>query len=354
MVIEANFSVSSGSSPYTSGSIANPIDLTTSDEEDNEITLMADKAQIKKRLIDKMKLSMTRKTANSRAATAGLGLTNVQDRSQSRKTRTDNGGPINATVPPLSGRSRSTAYRLRTLISASPLIDSSTSRPTAWKRSSPHNAWREETQSQRKKRKSSQGGITKLSERGGYVGASNGKVKVEGAEWPKKLENTVRGIMQTVGCNLCGGYCHCACAGVPWGQNVMDMEWTCPDCVELLRLGEDIEPVPPRRKDKEKKRIVSEPGDDDLFVMEGIIGTKEIPSTEPGKKAYKYLVKWYDWPIEESTWEEGTSIPHLPTALVDFESEALEADIDTNQKVVLLPVAQTVWDEHGEEKKGSA
>ncbi|KAK8869841.1 hypothetical protein IAR55_000409 [Kwoniella newhampshirensis] len=251
-----------------------------------------------------------------------------------------------------STRTRTTVSKYGSAPASSNTSDDRSCKVSGRKRSATSFSSSAERLNQSRKRKRSVGVITKLSERGGLLRRSDGKVRVESAVWPKKLANTVKGRM-------CGGLSHLACAGIPDDAHTEEMEWWCPDCVELRRNGKPVDPVSDRCRNKciryncimrDKQKIISKPGDELLYAMERIIGIKEVQSPRPDTKTYLYLIKWLDWPVGESTWEPKEHIHHLNSALTSFDFEALDAGLDSNGKVVLLPVAQEFWDEHGESR----
>ncbi|WVR05273.1 hypothetical protein IAU60_002285 [Kwoniella sp. DSM 27419] len=198
-------------------------------------------------------------------------------------------------------------------------------------------------------------GITRLRNRCSVLNAGDGDVKVEEAIWPKKREGTVVGLLYTV------KWVHWACAGFDEEYDLAGEEWTCPDCLanaqrSLLRANRPSRLHSPSGhmqqvglRDEQhigsrlRKKVLSKPGDDELFVIDKIIGMREVPSNHPGRKAFQYLVKWYDWPVESSTWEPKAHIPRIKGLLFDFHQEAAEAGVDVRQKVVLLPAAQDLF-----------
>ena len=68
--------------------------------------------------------------------------------------------------------------------------------------------------------------------------------------------------------------------------------------------GDKINSKNKEKLKKYKRNECPEAGEDDLFVIETILETKKTESNETSWK-----VKWMDYPPEEATWEDSTSIP---------------------------------------------
>ncbi|WVF72137.1 hypothetical protein IAT40_006949 [Kwoniella sp. CBS 6097] len=99
-----------------------------------------------------------------------------------------------------------------------------------------------------------------------------------------------------------------------------------------------------------KQKIETTDEDENLYVIESIIGTKEIPSSIPGKKEHLYLAKWRDYPVIDSSWEPKVHIPDIDDLYFEFYQAALEEGSDPRRKVVLLEEAREAWDEEGNKK----
>ena len=86
-----------------------------------------------------------------------------------------------------------------------------------------------------------------------------------------------------------------------------------------------------RNRDNLKKfrhEANSEAGDDDFYIIESILEINENEKT--GKKI---KVKWYDFPMEQSTWEDESTIPKFIPSYYD--------DISKLGLKLLAPVIKT-------------
>ncbi|OCF45457.1 hypothetical protein I317_00704 [Kwoniella heveanensis CBS 569] len=168
-------------------------------------------------------------------------------------------------------------------------------------------------------------GRTSLADRGEKLGMSDGIERVSGAVWPPRKSATVKGVLQTMKCDACDGHVHWACAGFEEEQDMHDVEWICPDCVERKRQGiekgftwrNEKKCIRPTCVQRLKQKIEQQPGDENLFVVESIIG-------EPKK-----------------------NIPHIDSMLQDFHQDASDENLDPRRKIVLLEEARQAWDEQG-------
>ncbi|EIW69696.1 hypothetical protein TREMEDRAFT_62564 [Tremella mesenterica DSM 1558] len=146
---------------------------------------------------------------------------------------------------------------------------------------------------------------------------SDGNARVKGSVWPKRGENTFRGVMQHIICQYCDAHVHWACAGLPDEIDLTGDDWTCPDCHTLLSLG-----------------------DEEQYYPESVIGRKTIPATKDERRQVIYLVKWYGYPIEESTWEKSTEV--LIAHKQEFQKKCDQLGFYSNDDF-LLPETKTFF-----------
>ncbi|KAK8869840.1 hypothetical protein IAR55_000408 [Kwoniella newhampshirensis] len=200
--------------------------------------------------------------------------------------------------------------------------------------------------------------------RDSLLAPGEGDDSTRGAKWPKYGINTVKGRMQEIVCDICGGRVHWACAGLPDGASMWNEAWSCPECIAIQReyaeAGSRAPSIPRAQQERclrnsciyrSMERIVRKPKDDDEFYLERIIGRKAVGRQANGKRTFKYLVKWWDWQSYDSTWEPAKNIPDLKRNDDIFLHAAREADINVNYRVALLPEAQMWFTDTGEYKK---
>ncbi|WVQ98718.1 hypothetical protein IAU59_005849 [Kwoniella sp. CBS 9459] len=283
---------------------------------------------------------------------------NYQPDSNSSNSRSQRLGPLTRSqtgnAAPRTARSQHIASNSRSRSSFSGSTGTSTTRMKA-----------NSSQKVAKKGSRTFNGRTRLSDRSLRLGMSDGVARVPGAMWPPKKPATVKSLLQTMRCDSLTDLItpinprcrvHWACAGFEEDEDMSTIPWDCPDCRTREQQGDDSEPDQPDsgyciRPDcvmRAKQKIENMPGDEDIYVIESIIGKKQVPSSVPGKKRYLYLVKWLDWPLETSTWEPADNIFHLDNMLFEFHQDAHEFGLDPRPKVVLFPEAREFWDENGD------
>nr|XP_031862833.1 uncharacterized protein CI109_001845 [Kwoniella shandongensis]KAA5529905.1 hypothetical protein CI109_001845 [Kwoniella shandongensis] len=182
-----------------------------------------------------------------------------------------------------------------------------------------------------------------------------GEGSVRGVKWPKYGVNSVKGRMQEITCDICGGRVHWACAGLTDGASMWNEAWSCPECVaiqlESAEAGSRAPSIPRSQQERSQERIVRKPKDDDEFYLERIIGRRSLGRQANGKKVFMYLIKWWDWQVYDATWEPAKNIPDLKRNEEIFLHSARENDINVNYRIALLPEAQLWFTEKGEYKK---
>ncbi|WVR05275.1 hypothetical protein IAU60_002287 [Kwoniella sp. DSM 27419] len=185
--------------------------------------------------------------------------------------------------------------------------------------------------------------------------------------WPNFGANTLKSRMDEIVCDLCKGRVHFACAGLSHGKDMSKTPWSCPPCEQLLigSLGKrrrmDVEEVRVPSAQTERclredciyrssRKIIRKNNDVDQYFMDRIIGRKRT-GWDNGKAVYKYLIKWLNWEIYDSTWEPASNIPNLSREVALFARQCKQQALDDPRlKVVLLPQAEEYFDWKGSYK----
>ncbi|GFZ46168.1 hypothetical protein JCM24511_04415 [Saitozyma sp. JCM 24511] len=186
------------------------------------------------------------------------------------------------------------------------------------------------------------------------MAASDGKVRVKGAKWPTKAEYTTKSRLGEIQCNACYGWrvplaeqrfngpsghqadgahrAHFACAGFASKKEVDEtLEWVCPDC-EVLQAPafEGITSA------YESRRVIR-------------MSTKKrtlVPYAD-GRKREAYLIKWCDWHVKHSTWALPEQIDEPASLVATFFQACMEAHVEFNAPLALLPDTLDDWTKDG-------
>ena len=71
-----------------------------------------------------------------------------------------------------------------------------------------------------------------------------------------------------------------------------------------------------------------------------------------GTKRYKYLTKWENWEVYESTWQGPKSFDGGVDRLeAEFLTQCVKEGLNPRAKVVLLQETEVFWDEYGDLKR---
>ncbi|KAK8869839.1 hypothetical protein IAR55_000407 [Kwoniella newhampshirensis] len=203
-------------------------------------------------------------------------------------------------------------------------------------------------------------GVTRVGTK--YMPASDG-IKKTDAIWPAKGENTRRGRLAEIVCDVCRGRCHWNCAGLAENLDMTNETWICPDCKYIIAeqdvprvLIDTVQQVRCIRWNcilREKQAIVPDDGDP-LYVVEKVVGrraTGRVPGEQ--SRTFEYLVKWDGYEMEECTWEPPAHLePHIQTRKEEFASAAKKENLDTKRRVALLREAWKSWDRETGKYKG--
>ncbi|ORX39837.1 hypothetical protein BD324DRAFT_238302 [Kockovaella imperatae] len=86
-----------------------------------------------------------------------------------------------------------------------------------------------------------------------------------------------------------------------------------------------------------RQRVITTEDDANVFLVEKIIGRKAISRNKDGTRNFVSLVKWLNYPVEDSTWEPKENIePHTEALLARYEKERVEQNLSRAAKVVIL------------------
>ncbi|WWD15887.1 hypothetical protein CI109_100311 [Kwoniella shandongensis] len=216
-----------------------------------------------------------------------------------------------------------------------------------------------------------------------YMPASDG-VKKTDAIWPAKGENTRRGRLAEIICDvvsykkplspqdikklICRTVLSLIMSSVAVGLaedvDMTNETWICPDCKWRIdeigtprALVDTIQQVRCIRYNcilREKQAIVPDDGDP-LYVVEKVVGrraTGRVPG-ELHQRTFEYLVKWEGYDMDECTWEPPDHLePHVERRKAEFMAEAIKENLDTHAKVALLKEAWKEWDRVTGKAKG--